>query len=71
MMRGRRWLLQFNPTGSGHPVEPGLRFQLTSYDAADLELALRLQLPIVTRASKLARSFAAEGVGHLPKSRAP
>jgi predicted nucleic acid-binding protein len=42
-----------------------LRFQLTSYDAAYLELALRLQLPIATRDSDLAEAAWAAGVGIL------
>lgn len=40
-----------------------LRFQLTSYDAAYLELALRLQLPIATRDDDLAEAAWAAGVG--------
>ena len=43
-----------------------LRFQLTSYDAAYLELALRLQLPIATRDDDLAEAAWAAGVGVLP-----
>jgi len=42
-----------------------LRFQLTSYDAAYLELALRLQLPIATRDDALAEAAWAAGVGVL------
>lgn len=42
-----------------------LRFQLTSYDAAYLELALRLQLPIATRDAELAEAAWAAGVGVL------
>ena len=42
-----------------------LRFQLTSYDAAYLELALRLQLPIATRDDALADAAWAAGVGVL------
>ena len=42
-----------------------LRFQLTSYDAAYLELALRLQLPIATRDGELAEAAWAAGVGVL------
>ncbi len=40
-----------------------LRFNLTSYDAAYLELALRLQLPIATRDGDLAEAAWAAGVG--------
>jgi predicted nucleic acid-binding protein len=42
-----------------------LRFGLTSYDAAYLELALRLQLPIATRDAELAEAAWASGVGVL------
>jgi len=42
-----------------------LRFGLTSYDAAYLELALRLQLPIATRDQELAEAAWAAGVGVL------
>ena len=42
-----------------------LRFQLTSCDAAYLELALRLQLPIATRDDALADAGWAAGVGVL------
>ena len=42
-----------------------LRFQLTSYDAAYLELALRRQLPIATRDDELAEAAWAAGVGVL------
>jgi len=42
-----------------------LRVQLTSYDAAYLELALRLQLPIATRDADLAEAAWAAGVGVL------
>ena len=40
-----------------------LRFNLTSYDAAYLELALRLQLPIATRDEQLAEAAWAAGLG--------
>lgn len=43
-----------------------LRFNLTSYDAAYLELALRLQLPIATRDADLAEAAWAAGVGVMP-----
>ncbi len=43
-----------------------LRFQLTSYDAAYLELALRRQLPIATRDDELAEAAWAAGIGVLP-----
>ena len=41
------------------------RFGLTSYDAAYLELALRLQLPLATRDAELAEAAWASGVGVL------
>lgn len=42
-----------------------MRFGLTSYDAAYLELAMRLQLPIATRDHELADAAWAAGVGVL------
>lgn len=42
-----------------------LRFNLTSYDAAYLELALRLQRPIATRDAELMEAAWAAGVGLL------
>jgi len=42
-----------------------LRYDLTSYDAAYLELALRLQLPIVTQDAALTEAARAAGVGVL------
>jgi len=42
-----------------------MRFGLTSYDAAYLELAMRLQLPIATRDHALADAAWAAGVGVL------
>ena len=47
-----------------------LRYDLTSYDAAYLELALRLQLPIATRDAALMEAARAAGVGVL-KDREP
>jgi predicted nucleic acid-binding protein len=52
-----------------HPARPGLllalalRFDLSAYDAAYLELALRLQQPIATRDAALADAARAAGVG--------
>jgi len=49
--------------------EPGLllalalRYELTAYDAAYLELALRLQLPIATQDAALAEAARIAGVG--------
>jgi predicted nucleic acid-binding protein len=40
-----------------------LRYDLTSYDAAYLELALRLQLPIATRDAALMEAARAAGIG--------
>ncbi|MCK9365967.1 MAG: type II toxin-antitoxin system VapC family toxin [Metallibacterium scheffleri] len=40
-----------------------LRYDLSSYDAAYLELALRLQLPIATQDAALAEAAMAAGVG--------
>jgi predicted nucleic acid-binding protein len=40
-----------------------LRYDLTSYDAAYLELALRLQKPLATRDAALADAARASGVG--------
>jgi predicted nucleic acid-binding protein len=40
-----------------------LRYDLTSYDAAYLELALRLQLPIATQDAALTEAARAAGVG--------
>lgn len=50
-----------------------MRFDLTSYDAAYLELALRLQLPIATRDQDLADAAWAAGVGvfHQDASESP
>lgn len=42
-----------------------LRYDLTSYDAAYLELALRRQLPIATRDGALAKAAWAAGMGVL------
>lgn len=55
-----------------HAVPPGellalaLRFGLTTYDAACLELALRLQLPIATLDAPLRDAAMASGVGVVP-----
>lgn len=40
-----------------------LRYDLTSYDAAYLELALRLQLPVATQDAALMEAARAAGVG--------
>jgi predicted nucleic acid-binding protein len=55
-----------------HAVPPSellalaLRFGLTAYDAAYLELALRLQLPIATLDAPLLAAALASGVGVIP-----
>lgn len=55
-----------------HAVPPGellalaLRFGLTTYDAAYLELALRLQLPVATLDAPLHDAAMASGVGVIP-----
>lgn len=52
-----------------HTLEPAealalaLRYDLSSYDAAYLELAMRLQLPIATKDGPLRVAAAACGVG--------
>ena len=51
---------------SGEPaqiMQLSLRFNLSSYDAAYLDLALRRQLPVATRDSDLADAARAAGVG--------
>ena len=53
-------------TGTPGPSELlalALRYNLSSYDAAYLELALRLQLPIATKDGPLAIASEAAGVG--------
>ncbi len=59
--------IEIDPT----PPRPGLllalalRFDLSACDAAYLELALRLQLPIATRDTALTEAARAAGVGRL------
>jgi len=54
---------------NANPPEPGLllalalRYELTSYDAVYLELALRMQLPIATQDAALAEAARIAGVG--------
>ncbi len=55
-----------SPPTSAALLSLALRFNLTSYDAAYLELALRLQLPIATRDADLAEAAWAAGVGVMP-----
>ncbi len=43
-----------------------LRFSLSTYDAAYLELALRKQLPLATKDAALAEAALAAGVGVVP-----
>lgn len=54
-----------SPPSPANLLSLALRFNLTSYDAAYLELALRLQLPIATRDGELAEAAWAAGVGIL------
>ena len=56
------------PPPSAALLSLALRHDLTSYDAAYLELALRLQLPIATRDGALAEAAWAAGVGVLESS---
>ncbi len=42
-----------------------LQYDLTSYDAAYLELALRMQVPLATQDAALGRAAEASGVGRL------
>lgn len=51
------------PVPRGHLLALSLRFGLSSYDAAYLELALRLQYPIATQDSALKEAAMASGVG--------
>lgn len=53
------------PPPPGNLLSMALRFQLTSYDAAYLELALRRQLPIASRDAELAEAAWAAGLGVL------
>lgn len=49
--------------GPAELVALALRYDLSSYDAAYLELALRLQLPVATKDSHLRHAAEAAGVG--------
>lgn len=51
------------PVPPGELLALGLRFGLTSYDVAYLELALRLQLPLATQDAPLAEAALSCGVG--------
>jgi predicted nucleic acid-binding protein len=51
------------PVAPGELLSLALRFGLTSYDAAYLELALRLQVPLATHDEPLAEAALACGVG--------
>lgn len=51
-----------NP-GPGELLALALRYDLSSYDAAYLELALRLQLPLATKDGPLHTAAEASGVG--------
>lgn len=52
-----------DPPDAGMLLALALRYDLTSYDAAYLELALRLQLPIATQDAELAMAARVAGVG--------
>jgi len=51
------------PPAAAAVLSLALRHDLSSYDAACLELALRLQLPIATQDAALAEAASAAGVG--------
>ncbi|MDP2226624.1 MAG: type II toxin-antitoxin system VapC family toxin, partial [Moraxellaceae bacterium] len=51
------------PAEASQLLSLALRYDLSSYDAAYLELALRLQLPIATQDEALADAARASGVG--------
>jgi predicted nucleic acid-binding protein len=51
------------PVRPGELLGLGLRFGLSAYDAAYLELALRMQLPIATKDGPLHDAAVASGVG--------
>lgn len=51
------------PAGAAALLSLALRHDLTSCDAAYLELALRLQLPLATQDTALAEAARASGVG--------
>lgn len=52
---------------TSHILSLSLRFGLSSYDAAYLELALRLQCPIATLDAELKEAAIACGVGWVPQ----
>ena len=54
-----------SPPQPANLLSLALRFGLTSYDAAYLELALRLQVPLATRDEELVEAAWASGVGLL------
>lgn len=51
------------PPDAGHLLALALRYDLSSYDAAYLDLALRRQLPIATQDVALAEAARLAGVG--------
>jgi len=55
--------INFNSPEPGLLLSLALRYALTSYDAAYLELALRMQLPIATQDAALAEAARIAGVG--------
>lgn len=48
---------------AGHLLALALRYDLSSYDAAFLDLALRRQLPVATQDAALAQAARLAGVG--------
>ena len=52
-----------NPPTPARLLSLAMQFDLTSYDAAYLELALRLQVPLATRDSALIEAAWAAGIG--------
>ena len=53
------------PPNTSQILDLALRYELSSYDASYLDLALRLGLPIATRDDALARAALVAGVGVL------
>lgn len=53
------------PVRPAHTLSLALRYALSTYDAAYLELALRLQLPIATQDADLMAAAVASGAGVL------
>lgn len=56
-------VIDAHPPDAGMLLALALRYELTSYDAAYLELCLRRQIPIATRDDALAEAARLAGVG--------